>query len=535
MRPLLLNPRVQSSYRFLRQCHGARLLRLTAACLPLLTGCAGGLFATVGPNYEQPDAKAPATWHAPLQPGQTPHQGSTQSLAQWWAQFNDRTLDALIAAAQAQSGNVAQAAAAIERARAEAIAAGVAGNPNLDGIATSNRSAFTLGGPLALRTQQQLGVQSAWEIDLFGGLAREREAREASLQANISTWHEARVSLAAEVANAYLGFRYCEVLVSQNAVEARSRAQTARISAGAAKAGLLSNTTAALTEGAAADAASALLQRRAQCDIGIKGLVALTAIDEPAMRAVLMGNVSAAAKLPEPTRISIDAVPARVIAQRPDIAAAERQLAAASAEIGANEANRYPRLTLSGNILATRIQVGTTPALSLTPWSIGPSLQLPLLDGGRRQANVDAARAQYAAAESVYRAKVRNAVREVEEALVRLASNTSREVETQNVARAYRANFVAAENMFRVGLGSALELEEARRLALAAEVSLVSLAQERVAAWIALYRAVGGGWEADSPKRAQDSASQPISAPTGSLAPEAGLALSNLESTEHTP
>ena len=473
-----------------------RLARLfvVIGCLPGLSGCAGGLFATVGPDYSPPAVTAAASWQA-SQEGEVAHKGSTAKLADWWAQFNDRALDTLISAAQKQSSILTQAVAAIERARADAITAGVAGYPDLTAVGSVNRSAFTLGGPLALRTQSQLGVQSQWEIDLFGGLARERESRQATLEANVSLWHDARVSLAAEVANAYVNFRYCEIQVAQTEAESRSRSETARMAGGAAKAGLQSNTAAQLAQGAAADSAGALLQRRAQCDIAIKGLVFLTAIEEPALRKLLKDAKPSGDRLPEPARFRIDAVPARVIAQRPDIAAAERQLATASAEIGGAEADRYPRLTLAGNITPTRIAIGSSPALSLTPWSIAPSLSLPLFDGGRRKANVDAARAQYASAESAYRSKVRNAVREVEETLVRLESAASRETQARAASSSYRATLDAAREMQRVGLGSALDVEESRRLSLAAESNLSSLALERVAAWIALYRAVGGGWD----------------------------------------
>ncbi len=476
-------------------------LRRTLAAslvLPVLAGCASGLFGRLGPDYAPDVAPAAAAWHAPL-PDPRPHAGSPRRLAQWWAQFNDVALDALIAAAQARSGTLVQAAATIERSRADAIAAGVAASPSLDAIASANRSAFTFGGPVAYRAQTQFGVQASWEIDLFGGLARQRESVQATLEANVAAWHDARVSVAAEVANAYVNFRHCELQVAQATADARSRAATARMTEAAGKAGLQSRAAVALAQSAAAESATAHSQRRAQCEVSVKGLVALTAYEEPALRAVLAKQPSP--KLPEPQQFRIDAIPARVVAQRPDVAAAERRLAAASADIGHAEADRYPRLTLSGSITPTRIAVTPSPAISLTTWSIGPALVLPLVDGGRRSANVEAYRAQYAAAETVYREKVRTAVREVEEALVRLDSAASREADTLTSAAGYRANFDAAQARLKSGLGSALELEEARRLSLAADATVVALAQERVGAWIALYRAVGGGWEPESPQR----------------------------------
>jgi multidrug efflux system outer membrane protein len=469
----------------------------------LTSACSGGLFGTVGPDYMPPSSQTPPAWQASQDAGVIAHEGSTRRLADWWAQFKDPALDALIAAAQAQSATLAQAAASIERARADAIAAGVAAYPNLDAIASANRSAFTLGGPVALRTQSQIGLQSSWEIDLFGGLARQREAREASLAANVAQWHDARVSLAAEVANAYLNLRHCEVLVAQAEADVVSRTQSARLTGISAQAGFQSDSAADLSKATAADSAAILAQRRGQCEISVKGLVSLTGMDEPALRKMLTQTRAGGAKLPEPARFQIDALPARIIAQRPDIAAAERQLASASAEIGAAEANRYPRLTLAGNITPTRMTIDNGPTLSVTTWSIGPSLVLPLLDGGRRSANVDAARAQYASAEAAYRAKVRNAVREVEEALVRLSAAADREAQAAAAARGYRSRFEAVQTMQRAGLGNLFDLEEARRLLLNADATLAVIAQERVAAWIALYRAAGGGWDADTPLAAR--------------------------------
>lgn len=496
------------SERMLRLAARPLATRLLAtSLLPLVISCGGGVFGKAGSDYVPPASLAASSWQVPLPanaiaPAGAPsvaHEGSTGRLAEWWAQFKDPALDALIAAAQSHGSSVVQAAASIERARADAIAAGVAASPSFEGIASGNRSAFTLGGPAALRTQWQLGVQSQWEIDLFGGLAREREARQALLAAHVALWHEARVSLAAEVANAYVNFRHCEIMLVQAGADARSRAYTARIMEAAGRAGIQSASAAALARAAATEAAGALTERRSQCDISVKGLVALTATEEPALRALLAQALPGLNRLPQPARFRIDALPARVIAQRPDIAAAERQLAAASADIGAAEADRYPRLTLSGSITPTRIAIGNAPALSLTTWSIGPALTLPLIDGGRREANVTAFRAQYAAAESAYRSKVRNAVREVEEALVRLDSAASREAYSQAAARGYRVNLAGREALQRVGLGSELDVEEARRIALGADANVVALEQERLAALISLYRAVGGGWEPENP------------------------------------
>lgn len=122
------------------------------------------------------------------------------------------------------------------------------------------------------------------------------------------------------------------------------------------------------------------------------------------------------------------------------------------------------------------------------------SLTLPVFDGGARRANVDAARAQYDSALSAYRSTVRNAVREVEEALVNIASAAARETDARTALDGFRAAYTATEDRYRNGMASLLELEDARRSRLAAEDAVIQLDEERSNAWVALYRAAGGGW-----------------------------------------
>jgi outer membrane protein TolC len=170
-------------------------------------------------------------------------------------------------------------------------------------------------------------------------------------------------------------------------------------------------------------------------------------------------------------------------------------VAAASADIGAAEAQRYPRLTLAGSVGAARFRSSELSG-SLDTWSVGPiALTLPLFDGGRRAANADAAHERYEAAASQYRAAARQAVREVEEALVRLDSTARRSADAVVAVEGYTASFSGIEARYRGGLASLLELEEVRRVRLTAEIALLSLQYERTASWIALYRAAGGGWD----------------------------------------
>lgn len=451
----------------------------------VLTLPACALLPRVGPDYQAPHLAAPAVWHAPL-----PHDGRLGTLTDWWSQLGDPALSSLIDAAQRESATLAQARARIARARSDAVAAGVAGMPTVDGSLAAKRAAFTFGAPTTFQTTRQASVMANWEIDLFGGIARDQEAAEARLAASQARWHEARVSVAAETANAYLQLRYQERRLAQATADAASRAETARLIDTLGRAGFSAPAQVALAAASAADGAAMLTELRAARDQQIKALVALTGIDETTLRGQLK---TADGRFPRPAAFAIEALPATLLAQRPDVAAAERDLAAASAAIGSARAARYPRLSLSGFITPLRLNTNGD-RMSATTWSIGPTLSMPLLDGGRIGARVDAAEADYTAAEAVYRQKVRDAAAEVEQALVRLDAATAREADVRRAADDYRVAFTATEARQRAGFASLMELEESRRTLLAADTTLAGWEQERVAAWVALYRAVGGGW-----------------------------------------
>jgi outer membrane protein TolC len=186
-----------------------------------------------------------------------------------------------------------------------------------------------------------------------------------------------------------------------------------------------------------------------------------------------------------------------MVSQRPDVFAAERDVVLASAQVGSAKAQQWPRLSLNGSIGALRVT--TAPdTTSLSTWSFGPlALSLPLFDGGQRAANVQSAQASYQSVVVAYQGKVRHAVREVEQALVNMQSTQARAADAQVATQAYTESMAATQTRFDQGLASLLELEDTRRSALAAESALLALNLERQRAWVALYRAVGGGFEPD--------------------------------------
>lgn len=472
------------------------LRTLWSLCCLSLAGCA--LEPVAGPEA----VTIPSQWQAPLPTGSTtaavPHNGSLGDLSEWWQQQNDRLLVELIMAAQAVSPSIASAASNIEQARTSRAVSGAALLPKLDATGRVTRSlpAPVNRLPPPLATSAQAGLDASWEIDLFGQHRASRDADQQRLAGSQAMWHSARVSVAAEVANQYYSLQACEKLLSVAQLDAVSRAETSRLAELSTRAGFQAPATAALARASAAEGRANATAQRALCDLDVKALVALTGLAETDLRQKLVR--APADTLPD-ALMPIASVPAEALAQRPDIFNAAREVDAARAEAGAARAQRYPRLALSGAIATTQT-LSRGASQRFDTWSVGPlQLTVPLLDGGASKANLQAAEARYKNATAQYRGSVRQAVREVEEALVKLQSTAERQDDALLAAEGYRASFTGTEARYKNGLASLLELEEARRILLAAQSAVVNLQRERRSAWVALYRALGGGWTTASP------------------------------------
>jgi NodT family efflux transporter outer membrane factor (OMF) lipoprotein len=457
--------------------------QLLIALSPLFAALAGCGAMLVNPEADVKIA-APAAWQAPL-----PHDGSIDSLTRWWDQFDDPLLPKLIASAEAVSPSLASAKSRIEQARATRVASGAALLPSVSASGSFERSKDP-GQPHTTTTFG--GLTTSWELDLFGANRAGASAAAARFDAAHADWHDARTLLAAEVANNYVSLRACEARLIQVEIDAASRSESARLTALSAASGFQSPGNAALARASAAQGSVTVTQQRAQCDLNVKALVALTAIDEPALRSQL---AAASARIPEPAAIRPASIPAAAIAQRPDLHSAAQSVIAASSDVSQQYALRFPRITLSGSFGHARAETAFATASGST-WAFGPvAVSLPIFDGGTRAANVEAAKARYDEAASIYRGKLRTAVREVEEALVNLQSTADRTQDAQIAAAGFNESFRATEARYRGGLASLFELEDARRSDVSAQTALIDLSRERVQAWIALYRALGGGWD----------------------------------------
>ena len=448
------------------------------ACAVVLTACSVTMPAPSVP------APTPIDWNAPL-----PHGGSLTDLREWWKAQNDPILLALIDDAQALSPTVAVALSRVETARANEATAQAGLLPGVTAGLSAGRSVSLPSTPAA--TSMALTLQTSWEIDVFGAARVARVALAGQTLGSQAQWHDARVSVAAEVASTYYALAHCWKAHAVAEEDLASRQRSRDISARSLQAGMLAPAAYAQVQAEVAQSQLRVIQQSSQCDLHTKALVALTGEDEVLVRSVMRGLV-----LPDDlTGFAVTRIPAQALVQRPDVFAAEHDVALASAQIGRAKARRWPGLSLGGSIGALRYGSAGVDT-DITTWSFGPlALTLPVFDAGQRAAMVDAATADYVVAVASYRGKVRQAVREVEEALVVLDSALQREKDTGAVRDARLHNLAAAQSRERSGLASTLEVEEARRAVLAARADVLALQLERKRAWVALYRAAGGGWE----------------------------------------
>ncbi|MCB5206990.1 efflux transporter outer membrane subunit [Methylovorus mays] len=460
-----------------------------------VTGCQG--WPMVGPDYQKPKAVTADVWQV-----QTPNRSHQQE--DWWRQFNDEVLLEIITAAERNSATVADAYKNIASARANLVAARAMGFDGLSATPSITRKAFSFGGDPTLLTQQQISFDTSWEIDLFGGLRRERESSLADYDAKRNLLQDARLSVASESAKAYNDYRFCQQKVRLYERYLESKTRSAELTASATAHGFKSDSDNALAQATQAQAASDLNDQQMQCELQIKAMVALTGIAEPQLRERLAPRDFTVL---QPGTFDVPSVPAALLEQRPDLLAAERDLASASAEVGVKEANRYPKITLSGNITPVRfINSGTTS--NAVTWSIGPTIDLPLFDMGQRKANVAAAWESLRAADSNYRSKARNAIKEVEQKLLTLQSYNARQPSLEQAANNYMQALDAISQRYEAGFDNAIDLETTRRNALEADYALTQLNQNRITTLIELYIAIGGGWQGpNTPLAAADASS----------------------------
>ncbi|EQB02234.1 hypothetical protein L288_16875 [Sphingobium quisquiliarum P25] len=405
----------------------------------------------------------------------------------WWQGFGDPVLTSLVERALANNPDVAIAAARVQEARANERLARAQLFPSLDlgaGV-TRSRSAGPLGTSTETTSAQPL-FQAAYEVDLFGRIANQVEAARLSAQASEAARDAAALAVASATATGYVTLLGLDMRRSVVQATITSRAEALRLARSRAEAGYTSDLE--LRQAQAEYEAAAQLLPQVELAIG-RQENALSLLIGESPRAIGRG-----ASLDRLRPLAVPAgLPSDLLRRRPDLAQAERTLAASDSSLAAARAQYLPSIRLTGTAGLT---LSTALSDPLSIWSLGASILAPLFEGGRLRANVEGAAARRDQAAFAYQRAALTAFREVDDALIgidRLAAQRVRlEAQRSALADALRH----ATNRYRAGYTTYLEQLDAQRALLSAELSLVQLRVDQLNALIALYQAMGGGWSA---------------------------------------
>lgn len=451
----------------------AVLLALSTA----LSGC-----VVVGPDFEKPAVSLPTKWGA----ASATRASKPPELSHWWQRLGDPMLDELVDDAVAGNLDVAKAKARIREARASYRQSVGTLFPQADagGAATRGKSGGDVSG------QFRAGLDASWELDLFGANRRAVEAARYGMNAAEEELRAALLTMIGDVASNYVSARGYQARIALAKRTAASQRATAAITRNKFEAGGATAADAATADGQASSTEAGIPSLEAAYAETVHRLSVLTG-RAPSALAERMKNPKPvpAPRLPIPTGI-----PADILTARPDIRLAEAQYARATARIGQAEAARYPSASLTGNIATNGVRLGDLGRSSSIGWSFGPTLTVPIFNGGQLKAAVDVTEAQRDQSFIDYRAAVLAALEDVENAIVALAQERIRSAKLASAAKSYTEANTVAQALFQSGSSSFLDV-------LTAERSLYSAAdaqiESRVAIatdYIALNKALGGGW-----------------------------------------
>ncbi len=477
-------------------CRARYFRKAPAALVALwLGGCA------VGPDYQAPHFSLPDFWRAsPAQDKEKKEE--TADKASWWRDFNDPVLDALMAKALAQNLDLRSAAARLREARAYEGGSRANLLPTINGSASYERSGNarnrisglnTASSGTAINTRNnitdlyQAGFDASWEIDLFGRLRRRLESSRANREAAEADTEAMRLSVAAEVARVYLDYRLNATQRGLAEQTAEAQTTTARITEARYRQGVesrleLSRATAQLettrSEIPRYDALAGADAYRLDLLLG----------ENPGSTQTLLTK---AAEIPFLTPALALEPPLAVIQQRPDLRAAERRLASATALHGAAIADMYPTISLSGAFGYANRAAGNLLRASNETWSLGPNLLVPLIDFGKLRAQIDIADAQQEQAMLAYESTVRTALQEVETSALAYLRELDRHDRLQHAMEANEKAMQVAQAQYREGILSQLDVLDAQRSLYASQLDLAQSTANVSTQLVALYKALG--------------------------------------------
>ncbi|WP_394259920.1 efflux transporter outer membrane subunit [Xanthobacter autotrophicus] len=469
---------------------GAGVPKAVLGCLLALSLAA----CAVGPEYETPALPLPGHWGA----APRTHAEAAPNLKAWWRRMGDPVLDALMDEAVAGNLDVATAKANVRAARASyrqqvgSLFPQVTGNAS--GTRGDNGGRVGSGGDVTVDSgygQYQAGLDAGWEIDLFGANRRGVEAAAFGVDASVDDLDAALLTLVGDVATNYADARGYQAQIALARRTAASQRETEALTRRRLDAGAVSALDAANASGQVASTEANIPEIEAALAASVHRLSVLTG--QPP--ATLVRRMAVVRAVPTPRLPVPRGIPADVLASRPDVRAAERRLGQSTALIGQAEANRYPAISLTGNINATGTQIGDLGRASSISWAFGPSLTVPIFTGGQLKAAVEQAEAGRDQSYLAYKSSVLTALEEVENASVSLAQQRIRTGKLSSSSASYREAARLSRSLYENGASSFLDVLTAERSLYSAETQLIQSRVATAKSYIALNKALGGGWD----------------------------------------
>lgn len=401
---------------------------------------------------------------------------------QWWTAFRDPALDRLIAAGLAQNLDVRKAVERIQEAKANAGVASASGLPQL-GISANAGLTDPSGG--ASVTVSAASSNLSWVVDLFGRIASSKAASRAQLDVAYATADVARIALAGEVATAYVDLRYFQSRIALTRESRVSRKKTAELVQNALTAGAATKLDTLRADQLIAIAEAQLPALEVGYAQALNRLATLTG--QPS--ANLAGQLRDGSAQPVPHFRASVGVPADVLRHRPDVIVAERNLAAAYAGVGVARADLFPSLTLGGTITASGLDGGS----ATTVRSFGPSLSLPLFNGGKIRNSVNAAQSRANQAQLAWQGVVLNAVEEIQNALAAYGRDGRNMAAQERLRGISQQTLDLARSSYEIGQADLLSVLEAERTLLDARGALAEANRARAVNFIRISLATADG------------------------------------------
>lgn len=460
-------------------------MAVLAACA-LLAGC-----ATVGPDYQAPEIKAPSHWHSAENGGLTEKASDPRELARWWTTLNDPILTGLIERAAADNLDVKAAIARVNESRARLGIARAGYFPAVDGSASATVSRSSEDTGSGKETERySAGLDASWEIDLFGGVRRSVESARATLQANEAGLNDVMITLLADVALNYIEVRTYQHRLATAEANLEVQEETYRLTKARYEAGL--------------EDELAVQQARYNIESTRSGIPTLrSGLEAPLNRlAVLLGQspgtlhdeLADYRPVPAPPAEVAVGVPADSLRRRPDIRKAERSLASQNAQIGAATAELYPKLTLGGSIGLDALTAGGLLNANHDSYSFGPRVSWAVFQAGAIRRNIAAQTAIKEQYLYQYEAAILTALEDVENALTKFAREQERRQSLKRAVAAAEKAATLARDKFQAGLVDFSDVLEAQRSLLSFQDQLVQSNGAVTADLVSLYKALGGGW-----------------------------------------